>query len=210
MIFWHLITSIGNVIITIPITLTIAIWIIVGGDWKMSVLWCSLFAFAMTLVLITKIAFIGWGIGIESLNFTGFSGHATRAAMVFPVLFYYGLQRAPRKINSPALYLGVLIGLVISVSRVVVHAHSVSEALAGWLLGSAMAMIYLSSMQDHVILTSRRWLVACSFLLLFASPAVRPVQPEGVIVKVALYLSGHDRPFERRDWLRAAKVAHYS
>ena len=208
MIFWYLITSLGNSIITIPITLTIAIWLFVSREWKMSLLWCSLFGVAMILVLATKIAFIGWGIGSEMLDFTGISGHATRAAMVFPVLFYYGFQRAPRKINHGGVYIGMLLGVVISLSRIMVHVHSGSEVVTGWLLGTGMSLIYLGSMKNHIVLTSRRWLVLCSFSLLLASPALKPIQPEGLIVDVALYLSGHDRPFERSDWPHAAGRTH--
>lgn len=209
MILWFLITSLGNSIITIPITLTIAIWLFLSREWNMSFLWCALFGLAMILVLATKIAFIGWGIGIEELDFAGLSGHATRAAMVFPVLFYYGFQRAPRRINHLGVYIGTALGLAISFSRIVVHAHSGSEVVGGWLLGTGMSLIYLGSMKNHIVLTSRRWLVACSFSLLFASPALKPVQPDGIIVEVALYLSGHDKPFQRSDWATAARATHY-
>jgi hypothetical protein len=183
--------------------------LLVSREWKMAVLWCGLFGLAMALVLATKIAFVGWGIGIESVDFTGISGHATRAAMVYPVLFYYAFQRAPRKFTGPGIYVGVLLGLLISVSRVMVNAHSGSEIVAGQLLGSAMAAIYLGSMKNHVVLTSRRWLLAFSMSLLFVSPAVKPVPTERAVTKLALLISGHKRPFTRDNWGHSSEQMHF-
>jgi membrane-associated phospholipid phosphatase len=209
MIFWFLLTSIGNTVITIPITLTIAIWLLASREWRMSLLWCVLFGVAMILVLITKIAFIGWGLGIESLDFTGISGHATRAAMVIPILFYFGLQRAPRKITSMGVYAGVALGAAISVSRVMVNAHSGSEMVAGWLLGSGMCLIFLQFMKNHSVLISRRWLLACSFSLLFISPVMKPFQPDDLIIKLALAISGHEKPFDRLAWGHNSHELHF-
>lgn len=209
MSFWILITSIGNTVITIPITLTIAIWLLAGREWKMSLLWCVLFGAAMMLVLASKIAFVGWGIGIEALDFTGISGHATRAAMVFPVLFYFGLQRAPRKISAISVYLGVALGVLISISRVMVNSHSGSEILIGWLLGSCMCVIFLQAIKNRAILISRRWLLACSFSLLFISPAIKPYQPDNIIVSLALAISGHEKPFDRSAWGHDMHEMHF-
>lgn len=204
MIFWYLITSIGSVVITMSITMTIAIWMLAGREWKMPLQWCFLFGLSMILVLASKIAFIGWGIGSEEWDFTGISGHATRAAAVFPILFYFGLQRAPRKINSLSVYSGVLLGLMITVSRVKVHAHSESEIVAGWLLGSAVSGAFLYLAHSKAVLISRRWLVLCSFSLLFVSPVMVTVPSEGVITELALYLSGHTEPYDRSNWAHSA------
>jgi membrane-associated phospholipid phosphatase len=205
---WFLISSIGNVVITFSIALTIAIWLLVSREWKSPLQWCVLFGLSMVVVLASKIAFIGWGIGSEALDFTGISGHATRAAAVFPVLFYFGLQRAPRKLNSWSVYCGVLLGLLISVSRVKVHAHSGSEVMAGWLLGSLVSGTFLYVMQTHSVFISRRWLVLCSFSLLFMSPAVKPVQTDDVITDLALNLSGHSEPYDRSGWVNSPLRAY--
>jgi len=207
--FWHLLSSFGNSAITIPITLIVAIWLLASREWRTSLVWCVLFGFSMVLVLITKIAFVGWGIGIESLDFTGISGHATRAAMVFPVLFYFGLQRAPRKVNSFGVILGMVLAVLISISRVMVNAHSGSEVLAGWLLGTGMALIFFQIIKTHVILISRRWLLACSFFLLFISPTVKPLQADDMIAQLALKISRHNKAFDRSRWGHEMHEMHF-
>jgi len=167
-----------------------------------------LFGLAMVIVAATKIAFIGWGIGIESLDFTGISGHATRAALVFPVLFYFGFQRHPRKIFSLPVYLGVFWGLLISISRSKVHAHSVSEIVSGWMLGSAVCATFLYWIRTHTMLTSRRWLVTWSFAVICLSPLSRhaATSSESMVEGLALYVSGHKEPFVRENWHHRAPV----
>lgn len=200
MILWFLITGIGNVLVTGFTALTIAIWLAVSREWKMSLLWCALAGAAMLVVLATKVAFIGWGIGIEAVDMTCISGHATLAALVLPILSYFGLQSAPRKINSPAVFLGIGLAALIAVSRVMVNAHSGSEALAGWMFGTSVSLLFLSAMNSQAALRSRRWLLLCCFTLVFVSPAVKPIRSEDMITKFALYLSGHDVPFTRKNW----------
>ena len=201
-LFWHLISATGSSIVTLPIALALAIWLSVSGERKPAVHWCFLFGLAMVLVAATKIAFIGWGIGIEQLDFTGLSGHATRAALVFPVLFYFGLQRHPRTIFSLPLYFGVALGLLVAISRVKVHAHSISEIVSGWLLGSAACATFLFWIRTHAMLTSRRWLVTWSFAILCLSPLTRhsTTSSESMVESLALFLSGHKEPFVRQNW----------
>ena len=101
----------------------------------MALWWCQLFTAGMSLVVATKIAFIGWGIGIRSLDFTGFGGHSMRATVVIPVRFYLILQKAPPIARTSGVSLGTVFGVIIGISRLVVYAHSVSEAVAGCILG---------------------------------------------------------------------------
>jgi hypothetical protein len=111
-------------------------------------------------------------------------------------------------LNSWSVYCGAILGLMIAVSRVKVHAHSGSEILAGWLLGSMVSAAFLYAMQTHSVLISRRWLVLCSFSLLFVSPAMKPVQSDDVITDVALYLSGHTVPYDRSNWVNSPLRAY--
>jgi membrane-associated phospholipid phosphatase len=200
LISWWTITRLGDSAILLPAALIIALWLLVGRAWKMAFSWCLLFGFAMIIVIATKLAFIGWGIGSASLDFTGVSGHAARATAIFPVLFYLSLQGKPRKINSIVVVLGYLLGLVITVSRVIVHAHSISEAISGCVLGSLVSLIFLWVANDQAISIRRRWLLVPSFIFLMATPYVKPAPAQEWITTAALYLSNHDRPFDRAMW----------
>ncbi|HSY28063.1 MAG TPA: phosphatase PAP2 family protein [Burkholderiaceae bacterium] len=197
MIFWIVITRVGDSMILVPIALAIAVWLAAGRTWKMAFSWCVLFGLAMLAVIATKLAFIGWGIGSASLDFTGFSGHATRAAAVFPVLFYLLLQSPSCPKNALATLSGMAVASIITISRVVVHAHSISEALSGWLLGTLVSLMFLWGARSSTILLPRRWLLLPSLIFLFSAPFLKPAPAQQLITSAALFLSGHTQAFDR-------------
>ena len=200
MIPWPEITSIGDSTITLSIALLVITWLLIGRVWQLALSWSLAFGIAMMLVIVSKLAFIGWGIGIESLDFTGFSGHASRATAVFPMLFYLAFQRAPRRIASTPVLLGWGFALIICFSRVVVGAHSVSEAVSGAVLGGLVSLTFMKMASHHTVLISRRWIMVPSLVLILLSPLAKPAPSQEMLTAVALYLSGHDKPFDRSMW----------
>lgn len=189
------ISSFGGSTFMLPAAAAIAVWLLAGGAWRMALWWCGSFAFALTIVAATKIAFVGWGIGIDALHFSGISGHAMRASAVYPVIFYLALQRSPRPVKTSGVLLGLAIALLIGVSRLVLHTHSVSEVVAGWLLGGALGIgfIMMSARWPKPLLN--RKLIGLSLLVLLPTAYAKPVPTEAWINAVALYLSGHDKPY---------------
>jgi membrane-associated phospholipid phosphatase len=88
---------------------------------------------------VSKVAFLGFGLGIAALDFTGFSGHSMYAASVeIPLLATCALALCGRGRWVGAM-LGTALAALIAVSRVEVGAHSVSEAIAGFVLGGSLA-----------------------------------------------------------------------
>ena len=88
MMWWHWLSVIGSLAVTGPIGVAIMVWLLAGKSWRLTFIWLVLFGTGMALVIVTKMAFVGWGLGVESIDFAGFSGHAMRAAAVFPVAGY--------------------------------------------------------------------------------------------------------------------------
>src|SRR5271170_6468337 len=80
---WNAIYDLGDAAVMAPAGLLIAIWLAISRAWSVAILWLSLFCAAALLVISTKIAFGIWGLGRDSLNFTGISGHAISATSVF-------------------------------------------------------------------------------------------------------------------------------
>lgn len=199
MIPWSKISFLGDSIVMLPAALAILAWLAIGRAWRMAFWWAWLFAFGLSLVAATKIAFIGWGIGSVTLDFTGISGHAMRGVAVLPVLAYLVSQRWPGPLRIVCVALGVGMGLLIGVSRVVLSYHSVSEAVAGCLVGCAVALgfIYWSLPLSKPNLN--RWLLAGSLLGLVPTAYANPAPTDYWMNSVALYLSGHDQPYVRGD-----------
>lgn len=190
----------GSLVVTGPIGIAIAVWLLAGQSWRLTVSWCLLFGAGMAVVVLTKVAFIGWGVGVESIEFSGISGHAMRSAAVFPVAFYLAFRRADPQAGIWGTLAGVAVAVLISISRVYVQAHSVSEAVTGTLLGLmvAAAFIWHASTEHHLAI-SRVLLALCIPVLLIA-PRVDPAPTEQWMTELALLVSGHDEPFTRRQW----------
>lgn len=200
---WNGITALGGMGVMAPAAAAIALWLAAGHCWRLALKWCALFGAGMALVVATKVAFIGWGIGIYSVQFAGFSGHAMRAAAIFPVALFVLLKNASAPRRRAGVAAGAAGAALIAASRVVVHAHPVSEALSGALLGFAVALVLFCHVRGARELTMNRPLVALSLCALLFTPTLAPVPTEQWMTQLALFASGHAQPFTHADWARA-------
>lgn len=208
MISWLGITSLGSVTVMTPVAIAISVWLALSRAWAMALWWCVLFIGTSLVVVATKIAFIGWGLGIQSLDFTGFSGHVMRAAVVAPVLFYLMLQKASSLVRKSGIALGLAFGVWIGISRLEVNAHSVSESVSGWILGAIVSLGFIWLLSHSPKINLNRWVVVLSISGLLATPYIPHIPTQSWITQVALYLSGHDRPYIRANW-KMAPVSLY-
>lgn len=201
MITWTEITHFGDLTITAFAALAIAAWLLAEGERRLAFWWSMLFSVGTAIVVATKIAFIGWGIGIRAIDFAGFSGHAMRATAVLPVLFYLMLERAPRSLRAIGALAGLAGGVLVGVSRVVVNAHSVSEVVLGVLLGASVSIGFLwvasNTLRRHVITPLR--LSLCVLAALHA-PYVHPAPTQKWLTRVTMLISGHEQPVSRGAW----------
>ncbi|MGK5023495.1 phosphatase PAP2 family protein [Janthinobacterium sp. RB2R34] len=184
-----------------PAGVAIALWLLVSRQWRLVLGWSLWYGGGMLLVVLSKLAFIGWGLGSARLDFTGFSGHAMRAGAVFPVLMYVVLQRAPRSWRQAGVLFGVAYAVLVAISRVVVQAHSVSEAVSGCVLGLAMAFGFMWQARGAVnFAVSHALALASLALMVLITFKAEPMPTEDWLQKIALHLSGHERVFSRNDW----------
>ena len=189
-----------------PAGVAIAVWLLVSKQWRLVLGWSLWYGGGMLLVVLSKLAFIGWGLGSATLAFTGFSGHAMRAGAVFPVLMYVVLQRAPRDRRHAGVLFGVAYAVLVAISRVVVQAHSVSEAVSGCVLGLAMAFGFMWQARGAVNFAVSHALALASLgLMVLITFKAEPMPTEDWLQKIALKLSGHERVFSRADWKLAGR-----
>ncbi|MFT5532161.1 MAG: membrane-associated phospholipid phosphatase [Burkholderiaceae bacterium] len=198
---WFRVTSFGDSIVTIPAAAAIILWLLSGRAWRMAAWWSGLFGAGLVLVVATKIAFIGWGVGIASIDFTGISGHAMRATAVLPIIGCLAFNGSRLRIRLAGFAAGLAIALLISVSRVVVDAHSVSEAASGALLGTAISSAFMRVTSSVIRPTINGWLVVLSLAGLFWVSSAEPAPTQEILTDLALKLSGHERPFTRANWV---------
>jgi membrane-associated phospholipid phosphatase len=195
---WLLLTRLGESQLLLPAFAAMLAWL----RWRMGAtrvvaVWAAAVVVAAAITTVSKLAFIGWGWGDAALDFTGISGHAMFSFALWPVIVGSLRTDAPRGRRALLLAFGYAVALVIAGSRVIVEAHSVSEVVAGSLLGaaaSAAALHWAPPPRGHAPLL----LVLGIALWFVATPAHAPPSPtHGWIVRLALALSGHEQPYTR-------------
>lgn len=206
---WKQITVLGGLPFTMMVFIAIAIALLTAPTplWRVLVFWCTLFSAALVVAGCSQIAFLGWGIGAETISFAGFSGHATRAAAVMPAASFIMFLPGGRWPKNLSILVGFIAAALVAISRVIIGAHSSSEAAAGFLLGVMVALAFIRE-----IWTWRGSVLTFPLLALFLAAPIFTVQPPLVhesmthqwLIGVALNLSGHDRPYSRTDWKLAS------
>ncbi|KVE36282.1 phosphatase PAP2 family protein [Burkholderia sp. TSV86] len=197
---WMSVTALGGAGLTLPLAVTIAVWLALGYSVRRAAAWLAVLGAAIGAVALTKIAFLGWGIGVRAWDFTGFSGHAMLSTSVYPVALFLALARTRPAIRIAGVTAGFAAGIAVGLSRVALDAHSPSEAVTGCIIGAIAALSFIVGSWHAV---PHRW----SAPAVAASLAAVTIALHGVTVPshrwvtaVALHLSGHERPYVRARW----------
>lgn len=206
--FWHSFTSLGDSGFLLPAALLVGLWLFIhrhtrAAAWQ----WALMFGACGFVVMVSKIAFMGWGIGSAALNFTGFSGHTALATSVWPVLLWVATSRASRQWRLAAAVLGWCLAVGIGISRLALEAHSVSEVVAGAMLGTLVSagFLWLQGPTPAPV-RGRRWPLAAAVVLMALVSHGRPAPTQDALALIAVKLSGRERPCTRDEML-ATSVA---
>lgn len=201
--FWHLLTRLGEMQILLPAAALALVSLFWRPDARRLARFWVLFLLGSTLVTTaSKVAFIGWGIGIPAIDFTGFSGHAMFAAAVYPLLFTTLASHAPRGAQRLALAGGFALALLVGISRIEVGAHSWSEVIAGLLLGSAVSIAALAQASLPRAVIGRLVPVLVAVWLLIMPIHAPETLSHSLVTRLSLTLSGKMAPHTRHDMLR--------
>jgi len=190
---WDLISQLGDSRLLLPISATL----IGAGLWQRHQ-WAGRWAIALSavflIVLASKLAFLGWGMGIARLDFTGFSGHAAMSALTWPVVLTLIRRKAGSRKWTVAA--GLLLAAAVGYSRLPLNTHAWSEVAGGFLLGAGSAAAITSRM-DYPLRINREWVVAALLAGACLAIATREAHTHQVVVKLAKKLSGNVKEFKR-------------
>jgi membrane-associated phospholipid phosphatase len=195
---WALLTRLGESQILLPAFAATLAWF----RWRLGaarvvVVWTSAVLVATALTTASKVAFLGWGLGYAPWDFAGISGHAMFSFALWPVIASAVSADASPARRRWLLAAAYALALVIAWSRLEVQAHSISEVIAGALLGagaSAASLRWAAPPRSHAPAA----LVAGLVLWLALTPVSAPKSPtHGWAVRLALALSGHQVPYTR-------------
>lgn len=203
---WLAITHLGAASIMLPMAAMIFGGFALAGRQIELGTWVLTMLSAIVIVLFSKIAFIGWGLGSATLDFTGISGHAMLSSSVIPIWLGWLLAGSLRRLHPAGVILGLMVSALVAWSRVVLGAHSVSEVVMGWLLGAIVSLAAYRALRSP--LPARQLALPSGLLLLFAlNSSLSVCLPSHALeIRAALALSGHARPYTRQDLHRSGQL----
>lgn len=201
--WWAHATRLGEAQILLPAMALALLWVLrQPGGGRLALAWLGATGVAVAVTTASKIAFIGYGIGIAALDFTGFSGHAMFAAALMPLLLRLAAGPRTRAGRAAVIGLGYALALAVAVSRVQVGAHSVSEVVAGFGLGALASAVALGAGRWPA-LPLARWMPGVLLIwLLLAVAGAPPSRTHGLVTQLALAISGRPQPYQRTDMHR--------
>ncbi|MNM77548.1 PAP2 superfamily protein [compost metagenome] len=197
--FWEGLSSLGDSRVLLPLS-AVLLLSLAAPQRPMKWRWAITIAAVALLTLTSKIAFMGWGVGIASLDFTGISGHAAMSSTIYPTALWMLACGRSQRPWAWALA-GVGLALAIAVSRLPLRAHSVSEIVAGLILGLLATLAVLRSQGfragARIIRNSSAALaitIAAAVPLLLAD-----LHTHDLVKSLATALSGRERALDRYD-----------
>lgn len=200
--YWPAITHFGNSVLLLSLAAALALYLLKSGAIRYAVFWLFSFGSAVMFVLISKIAFMGWGIGNASIDFTGVSGHSMLSTAVLPTFTVLLTSRQSARFRFSAVCLSFALAFMVGISRLALETHSGSEVVAGWTVGLLVSVPAIWLARRRRLALASITPVAVTFCILFAltSPHGGGPSPEthGLITQMALWASGRSTPFTRQ------------
>lgn len=191
--FWHALSMLGDSRLLLPS----AAVLISGGIWQghqWARRWALGLAAVSLMVLASKLAFLGWGLGVARWDFTGFSGHAAMSAAIWPLAIYVAIPK--QAAGRWYALVGLLLAAAIAYSRLPLNAHSASEVVSGWALGT-LASVWVASAPRAGPRFSTLWFASALTIGICIPVAAPKIHTHVMIVQLAKSLSGATKEFDR-------------
>lgn len=209
---WAWLTPLGNAVLLAPLMAAVVLVLLwrARGQRKDVLRWPLALLAAVAVVAASKIAFYGFGFGVKSWNLTGYSGHAAVALAFWPVFLMLLVPVRFITLRPLLVVAGVVLGLMVGYSRIVLGAHPPSEVLVGVILGGLVAAVGVG----HLLrLELGMPVVVLLLAAMIALPLWKPewtnmhLPSERWFARIGTELSGRDKPHRRATWLREGRPA---
>ncbi len=200
----HILTYFGDSMLLIPTAVIMAVLITwKNSDHRAVWYWALAFCAAGAIVSLSKIAFMGFGIGSARFNFTGFSGHSAMSATLWPVMFWLLSGRLSPGWRAVTVAVGYLIPLMVGVSRLVLNYHSTSEVISGLILGFTLSSAFLISQRRSTLQGFSTGQVGIALLLpLLLLSHGRNATTQQYLQHLSVQIAGIDHAWTRADLLK--------
>ena len=186
----------AGITVMFPAALVIAAWLWLGASRKIALLWLGVLVTAYLVVGVSKILFKGWGVGLHDLGIAVFSGHAMNACLVFTVLLNLLCQQLDQRLRWPALGVGLLATWWFAINYVALTIHPLPEAIAGALIGSVAACVFVFSLRQYNVSHVPRPALTLGLAVVMAFSCMPKYTAERLLDHIAITLSGAEQAFK--------------
>ena len=201
---WHAITAFGDSALLLPLIAWMGLCLLVPPlRVRDARRWAVAVVFAGGIVCLSKLLFMGWGVGPAELDYTGFSGHTTLALLVWPSLAALLARDGTLLVRRGAIALATCLGVAVAVSRLALKVHSPSEVVLGAVLGVAVMAWFVRGVAPQAELPAPRrrhvaLLLGLGALAITVACHGRVFPSQHILKDIAQWLSGHGEVFTRR------------
>ena len=185
----------AGITVMFPAALVIAAWLWLGASRKIALLWMGVLVTAYLVVGVSKILFKGWGIGLHDLGIAVFSGHAMNACLVFTVMLNLLCQQIDQRLRWPALVAGLLATWWFAINYVAHTIHPLPEAIAGALIGSIAACVFVYNLRQYNVSHVPRPALALGLAVVMGFSCMPKYTAERLLDHIAITLSGADQAY---------------
>ncbi|GAB3395268.1 phosphoesterase [Azotobacter armeniacus] len=199
-------TRLSDLSIMLPAAGVIAVWLLAGKSpgavraWLITLLACYL------PVAVSKLAFKGWGFGIRSLDLTVISGQAMNATLMLVVLASLLARQIRPGWRWPAALAALAVAWWYGLFQIAAATHPLSEAIAGCLLGTVGACLFLRRLEGFAQRRVPAFLLALGLLAIAAATYAPRLPVEVWLDRVAVLVSGKQRAFTAEHWQRLQEI----
>lgn len=189
---WTYITALGDSAVVLPCAVLIGLWLLILPRTRyLAWRWTMIVLAVVLMVVASKLAFMCWLITLPRLDFTGLSGHTAMAVMIWPAFgaLLGGCRNAFAQVAG--LVLGSLLALIVGLSRIILHVHSISEVTFGALISGITTFAFLWSHRAVWCLSEKFAVAGLSLLLVMPLVYRYQVPSEILLARAAYYMSGH-------------------
>lgn len=185
----------AGITVMFPAALVIAAWLWVGASKRIAFVWVAVLVSAYLVVGASKILFKGWGIGLHDLGIAVFSGHAMNACLVFTVMLNLLCKQLDHRLRWPVLGAGLVATWWFAIHYVAHTIHPLPEAIAGALIGSVAACVFLFSLKKNTLGKIPRPALVMGLAVVLVFNSMPKYTAERLLDHIAITLSGADQAF---------------
>lgn len=193
-------TPYGGITVMLPAALVITGWLWMTRSRRSALLWIATLLVVYSTVVASKILFKGWGVAVESLGIYVLSGHAMNSCLVLTVGLSLLARQWHAALRWPGAMLGLALGWTFSVYCVAPYIHPLPEAIAGALLGSVGACVFLFGLENIRPGRIPSAAVVVGLLFIAISTTTTKYTAESILDRISVRISGADKAFKQPEW----------